>query len=289
MYHRIADPDHDPWELAVSPVRFEEHLQLIRDRFRPLALRDLLQGVWSREIPQESVTVTFDDGYRDNLTAAKPLLDRYDVPATVFVVSASVGSGRSFWWEELKRACFEPERLPERLELDGRAWEPARFKSRWALFDDLWRVLRLVREPERLELLAQITAWADAPPPAEPVTLSVEDLSVLARGGLVEIGAHTKTHPKLSDLPADEQLGEITEGKQHLEELLGRAVETFSYPYGDHSRTTVRCVREAGLACACTTLAGGVTGSTNPYRLPRLHVGDWSGDELAESLSSWLR
>ena len=53
--------------------------------------------------------MTFDDGYRDNVHVAKPLLERFEIPATVFVVSAYVDSDRDFWWDELAELSGEGE------------------------------------------------------------------------------------------------------------------------------------------------------------------------------------
>ena len=93
MYHRVADLDADPAALAVHPDRFAEQLAALRERFSrrsrcpPSSRRPI------EDEPPGSVVVTFDDGYRDNLTSAKPLLERFDVPATVFVVSGYIDSG----------------------------------------------------------------------------------------------------------------------------------------------------------------------------------------------------
>ena len=63
--------------------------------------------------------MTFDDGYLDNLTNAKPILEEHDVPATIFVCSGAVGRRQEFWWDQLERALLRsPKKLPERLELD---------------------------------------------------------------------------------------------------------------------------------------------------------------------------
>jgi peptidoglycan/xylan/chitin deacetylase (PgdA/CDA1 family) len=71
MYHRVAACEVDPWNLCVSPQRFEEHLQALKGSYAIVSLRELA-GTAS---PQGAVAITFDDGYADNLLAAAPLLE----------------------------------------------------------------------------------------------------------------------------------------------------------------------------------------------------------------------
>lgn len=92
VYHRIAEVKVDPWELAVRPDHFAEQLQVIRRLGRPLSLRELVRSMRNGGIPRRAIVVTFDDGYADNLLQAKPLLDRADVPATVFLTAGALAA-----------------------------------------------------------------------------------------------------------------------------------------------------------------------------------------------------
>src|SRR4051812_20673200 len=87
LYHRIAELHVDPWELAVSPAHFDEHLRVIRTRATVLSLHDLLRHLRSNSLPPRAVAVTFDDGYADNACTALPLLEHHDTPATFFVTT----------------------------------------------------------------------------------------------------------------------------------------------------------------------------------------------------------
>src|SRR5262245_17293226 len=97
MYHRVVDLPFDPQLLAVSPSRFREHLEVIRREFRPLSLAEVAAAVREdRRQPRGGVVVTIDDGYADNLANARPLLDRFAVPATVFVATGQIGATSEF-------------------------------------------------------------------------------------------------------------------------------------------------------------------------------------------------
>lgn len=290
VYHRIAPSGTAHGGVTVSREHFEEHVEAARTHFRPLALAELTRRLADGAIPSRSVVFTFDDGYVDNLAEAKPVLERHDVPATVFVVSGYVGSGRRFWWDELERACDAPG-LPDRLALNiggaVRTWEVADGRRR-----DLFRSLRgafgRLEDCERDELLARLGTLAGFAPTGSVETLTADELLQLADGGLIEIGAHTVTHPCLAGLPRKRQLAEIAESRRQLEAILSREVRLFSYPFGSYGRTTAACAQRAGLTCACTIEGGGVGVSTNRFRLPRVHVDDWPADELIERVAAYL-
>jgi peptidoglycan/xylan/chitin deacetylase (PgdA/CDA1 family) len=318
LYHRVARPVADPQLLAVTPDQFADHLALLADRFEPVPLADLVARVQAGRESRDLVTVTLDDGYADNLFAAKPLLERHGVPATVFVASGLVGSGRRFWWDELERLLLRPGRLPspltfqiadERLhwELDGdatytraRAGELAAWTvldarapgPRQQVYRDLCSRLRAWDEKEQehaLDHLRRVVAPDEETDGDTPRPLTAEELAFLADGDLVAVGAHTVTHPVLAQLPADRQAEEIHGSKRQLEAALNRSVTSFAYPYGaagDFDRRTVSLVREAGFSHACANIAGRVRPRTNPFRIPRLLVRGWSADELERRLAA---
>ena len=318
LYHRIAALRSDPWRLGVTPGHFAEHLEVLRQHASVLRLQQLSRAISEGDLPDRSVVVTFDDGYADNLHNAKPLLESHGVPATVFVTTGYVGRGREFWWDELERLLLQPGPLPGELSLsiNGSAhrWELGEaahydekaFRShlRWRawekppsprhfLYSSLWELLHRADESERQGVLEQLLRWADAELVGRPThrALAPEEVLALVEGELVEAGAHTVTHPALSALQAALQREEILGSRRRLQEIIGRTVTSFAYPYGrrvDYSAVTVGIVRQAGFDCSCSNFAGAVGRGTDPLQLPRFQVQDWDGDEFARRLSWWF-
>ena len=103
MYHRVTTLQNDPHLLAVSSKNFAAHLEVIRHYGFPISLSGLVTCLKDGRIPNRAVVITFDDGYTDNLYEAKPELERYESPATVFVTAGQIGSPLEFWWDELDR------------------------------------------------------------------------------------------------------------------------------------------------------------------------------------------
>jgi peptidoglycan/xylan/chitin deacetylase (PgdA/CDA1 family) len=316
MYHRVTVLPNDPHLLAVTPERFGSHLHAIRTYAVPMRLGELVRALRQGTMPSRAVVVTFDDGYADNLEYAKPLLTQYGVPATVFVTAGQVGSGREFWWDELDRLLLQPGTLPGtlRVQLNGTTheWslgegstyteEDYRRDGHWnvecredpgprqrvfrAVFDCLYGLATA----KRRNILDQLTTWAGVRPMARPTheALTSEQAVRLADGDLIEIGAHTVTHPVLAALSVAEQRQEIQQSKVQLEAMLGHEVVSFAYPHGSSPPTTIATVGEAGFACACSSDPDAVFRGANLLRLPRLGVRNWDGDTFARWLRWWL-
>jgi peptidoglycan/xylan/chitin deacetylase (PgdA/CDA1 family) len=318
LYHRVTELSSDPQLLTVSRKHFGEHLEIIKRLGRPIPLRNLRQAL--REKGKSCrVIVTFDDGYADNLYHARPLLECYDTPATVFVTTGYIGSQREFWQDELEKIFLQPRILPEilRLDVNGsshewnlggaahydgeqyesyRGWNVTRTDDptpRQQLYRAFSEMLQPLPTGKIREILGILLSWSGIEPSSRPThrTLSPEEVIRLADGGLVEIGSHTVSHPLLSYLPAGAQKDEIATSKAHLEEILGRRVIGFAYPYGnrsDYSSETVSAVQEAGFDYACSNFGGNIGPDTDWWQLPRFLVRDWNGDDFADRLREWL-
>jgi peptidoglycan/xylan/chitin deacetylase (PgdA/CDA1 family) len=318
LYHRTTELGTDPWALNVSPRHFADHLEVLHRYAHPFRLQQLTQALLDDSLPPRSVAITFDDGYADNLYTAKALLERYDIPATLFLTTGFIGQRREFWWDELDRLLLHPGSLPETLHLSingssyqwelgeeahysplayerqrsWRAWEDPP-SSRQALYRSLYDLLRPLPTHDRRKLLDDILTWAGAAPLGRAThrSLVLNEVIDLVHGELIEVGAHTVTHPDLSSLPASLQRKEIEDSKAHLEHLLNRPVTSFAYPHGmpvNYTTETLAIVRDAGFIRACSVFEGVVERSADWFQLPRCRVDDWDGEEFTKRLLKWL-
>ena len=318
LYHRVATPATDPQLLSVTPERFAAQMAYLSAHFEVVSLHELVGRLPKAGTASRLIAVTFDDGYADNLSQAKPILEAYKVPATVFVATAALATGSGFWWDEVEALLLHPSQLPSslKLEIEGRifewdiggsekytnedfashcAWnvldadDPTR---RHHLYRALCRLLKPLTEETRQRALAELRAWAglthDRRPPTQMLTR--ENLCRLAEGPWVELGAHTVSHQVLADLPLATQRDEIASSKHCLEAIARRPIKTFAYPYGtraDYSPDTARLVREEGFALACSNFPEAVTTSADVYQLPRFVVRDWGEARFARTLAAW--
>jgi len=305
LYHRIADEPIDPWALAVSPAHFEEHLDVLRRTRHPLPLKDFFRGLQTKTLSAEAIAVTFDDGYMDNLFAAKPRLAAADVPATVFLATGYLGQAREFWWDELARLVLAgtgPRKLDVpvggrtiRIELEDdassgsvswRAWLDAPRTQRQAAYLATWTALRALEVQERETGLAALrNALAGSVKPAasgRPMTSA--EVQALVKDRLITIGAHTVTHPVLPEIDPLSRHREIVESKKACQALTDAEVSEFAYPFGSLDADVRSVVEDAGFCCACSTRHGPTTLDSDVFALPRIHVLDCGGDAFERSL-----
>ena len=292
LYHRVTTVSSDPWSLCVSPRHFSEHLETLHRLGELVPLQHVLTDAARWNSSKPIIALTFDDGYVDNLMIAKPILDRYGVPATVFVTTGYVGGRREFWWDELERLMVSPVTLPQFLELTlrGKGHRWAAGEERLALCKSVRQALLPLTDAEREDAFNQLEVWSGSAHEVRPThrALTGEEIVDLARGDLIEIGAHTVTHPVLLGLSTAEQENELRRCKATLEGLVDKEITSFAYPYGSFDAAATGLVRDIGFARACTTSARLVGRGTDPYRLPRFGVLDWNGEELNERLWMWL-
>jgi peptidoglycan/xylan/chitin deacetylase (PgdA/CDA1 family) len=323
IYHRVTDLERDPQFLAVSPANFDAQMAMLAQDYCVISLGELLTALHHRRVPDRAVVVTFDDGYADNLTNAAPILDKRGVPATVFVSSGCVQRQQEFWWDELERLILSPGRLPQHLgihtpsgtfesdlsDMTEYSPEAARRDAGWnvlepaanerqALYRDLTAFVAPLSAEDRESALTQLHAAAasvgaivgtEPRPTHRPLTPA--EVAALDASPVVEVGAHSVNHLRLSAQGVDEQRDEITADRDALASMCGRPMRSFSYPYGDldsYTGETVAIVRDAGFEGACSNHLGVVKPWTDPFRLPRIIVRDSSADALAEQIEGWL-
>ncbi len=302
LYHRIFDPAHeeapDIFSLCVTPRHFAEQMALLSESFAPISLESMVVGIRENNLPDRAIAVTFDDGYADNLYFAKPMLEKFEIPATVFVISGALG--KAFWWDSLAQIIYQPGSLPDKLDLiigDHKFSNEINSdddRGRNMLLRKLHRFLRELSYEEKETAISALAQWTkhECFVKQNSRAMTESELKNLAENELIEIGAHSVTHQPLSSLPQSRQEQEITHSKLDLEQILQKPIKSFSYPYGlssDFSKFSVETVKKANFEYACSNEIDTIWQRSDPYRLPRYWVKDLPGDVFAQHLHIWLR
>ena len=266
--------------MHVTPQLFETHLAYLTRACDVLPL-DAIADRRATPGPngRVAVAITFDDGYRDNLDVAFPLLRKYGCPATIFLPTSFIGTGRPFWWEQLE-AWIRDTATP--LAHDGDVYDLATVSGKDRLFDRLRVGLTRAGPARRQQLLDHARALLAPSRDVESSTLSWPQIDSLAASGLISFGAHTVNHFAVSSLTDAELDFEVGTSRHELAQRLAVPSGFFAYPYGRYADLDPRAggvLRAHGFTGAVTLVAGAVESSPSAYSLPRIFVE--RGDDVA--------
>jgi peptidoglycan/xylan/chitin deacetylase (PgdA/CDA1 family) len=232
------------------------------------ALQALAEG---RPLPPRAVALSFDDGYRDSLTVAAPLLERLGLPATFFLVPGLLSRTTPPWWEILGWACQRAGR--HRVAFQGRTLDlrdPARRGTAAnAVAELLKRRDREARDAAVTELVARCEP--DGAAGDDALFLDWDQARSLAARGFA-VGSHTLHHAILAQQPPAEQAEDLEGSRRRLQDELAVTVDLLAYPNGtpgDYDRTTVAAAARAGYAQALTVIPGWNRPSTPRYEIRR--------------------
>jgi peptidoglycan/xylan/chitin deacetylase (PgdA/CDA1 family) len=300
MYHSIGGSDFLGPGIAVSEKNFARQLEYLARNFNLISLDDAVAKLrGGAPIPNNTITITFDDGFRDNYEAAFPLLKKYGAPAAVFVATQPLTDGISLWPYRLRFLFKQTQARELRLNwtdspLGRAAFNLTSKRNRRRAVDALEPALIAAAPSERERMLAGIAhdlgVEADSDPAEEAPTLTTEQLKKMSDAG-IEIGSHTVTHPALSSVSPTDAAEELTASKKTLESILNRRVRFLAYPFGGpqhFNHATEELTQAAGYDAAVSTIRGVNVGGTDRFAVKRLGVFDDPPAIFAFKLSRWF-
>jgi len=228
---------HDP-----QPEAFRRHIDVLARLYSIVSLEEVLSAFRDgdlRTLPRRALLITFDDGWAGN----RKLLDSLasaGVRPTVFLCTSIAGTSRHFWWTH----------VPDAAERDR---------------------LKLLDEQDRLRRLAAL-GFAPDREYADRQALTIDEVRALA--DVVDLQAHTRSHPVLPTCSDERAEAEIAGSADDIERLTGRRPAAFAYPNGDRSARDVELVKRLGFECAFTTDPGYNDAGTDSYQLKRIMMDD---------------
>ena len=283
MFHHVRPARPDPFRpnalLEITPEHLDRTLTLVGELGFEIVPLDAIPERLARGSGRRFVALTFDDGYRDNVEHALPVLRRHGAPWTAFVTSDYASGFGRLWWIELEEVIRRSERLV--VERNGAIHELAAGSAaeKMTAFATAYGLLRA--GPEEV-LRDTIGRWCDATGVStaglvRDLCLGWAELERLATEPGVTIGAHTMSHPMLAKHEDGSAWLEIEGGKVAIQDRLGISVRHLAYPVGDPGSAGPREFRlaaEAGYATAVTTRPGHLFAehASEMTALPRVSV-----------------
>ena len=282
--------------LEIEPGFLDAALGLIKARgFDFVSLDEALRRI-GQPRAKPFVALTFDDGYRDCLHHALPILERHAAPFALYVTTGFVDRSARLWWVELEEALRALDHVDIDIEGHRIALACTTSEEKSNAFEAIYWALRDGPEDRLLDTIGRLAAEAGLATDALPARLCLDwdEIRALAHNPLCTVGVHTLTHPMLAKYPADVVRRELSESRARIEREIGLPARHFSYPVGDLASAGPRdyaIARDLGFASAVTTRPGMIFPGhiDRLVALPRLSVnGKWQTRESLDVLLSGL-
>ncbi len=264
--------------LEVTPAFLRTAVRLVRQKGMDIVDLDEAKRRLAEGDGRRFCVITFDDGYRDNLLYAYPVLKAEKAPFTIFVATGLVDRTADLWWRVVETVIAGQDSIA--VDIDGPVTLATRSASQKArAFDRLTDWLFEIDEDRQRAFVKDLAARYGVDPGAmvDQEVMNWDDLRQIAADPLVTIGAHTVDHYLLAKLPLARARAEVENGVRALATGLGKVPRHFAYPYGFEEAAgerEFRLLAELGFETAVTTRPGiltqGHSASTTAW--PRISV-----------------
>ena len=259
MFHRILPLDSDAYrhseqEYAISTDAFERCLAFFARHYNVVSLTAVERAAAGGErLAPHPLLITFDDGWRDNLVHAEPILKRHRMKATLFINVDAVNQSERRWWQDA---------LVDVVQHDPAAAEAVGLPS------DLFRAISvLLKMPadRRMAAISSGKAWV----PGERQMMTPDDVRLLDPT-VWDVGSHGMSHAPLTEVA--DPAHELVASGAALSGWLRSPVRSFSFPHGRHSPAILALARRTYSLTFTSDPVLTPTGRANPGLIGRIHL-----------------
>lgn len=270
MLHRVgpSEPNRLPClsELNVSVDRLQRFVDGKRSKYDFVSLDEVKARMCDKSLRKRPfLCVTFDDGFRDNLTYGLPFFEKNEIPFSVFLTVSFINRHPAFNYP------FVMERIiadNETLEIEGRHYDCRTVAQKDNAFSELKGVVLHWKYDGFEERFNKVFGSYKKDEYFEDLTMNWDEVATLARSPLCTIGSHTMTHCRLSNLSRTELEYELGESKRQIEENIGKAVKYVSYPFGwttDVNEMVLNVAKEVGYEMGFVSHGGELRRKDNEF------------------------
>ena len=265
------DPRFITGHTSVSQVA--EAIKELKKYYQIISMDEAVSQISKGEIKQESVVLTFDDGFRDNFINLLPVLKEHNVPATFYVNASVIDSKRNLWFQAVINFFFAIEENQVYVALNNHQYDLSTPGKRYQAAFHFMQFIQSEKKPEEFYPLIEALAGDKCLPCDEDIHMTWNDLRILIDEPLITLGAHSLRHFPLSYCEPQLAESEIIESISQLEENLGITINHFSYPRGhqkDFNAHHISVLQAKNIKSATTTLRGVNRRGQDLYSLKRV-------------------
>jgi peptidoglycan/xylan/chitin deacetylase (PgdA/CDA1 family) len=296
MYHRVLPADDPRYALEepgmlVTPTTLDLHLSIVKQQFEVVDLHQWVEKAeQGQPLPAKACAITFDDGWLDNYEFALPLLQRHQVPATLFAVADKIGTSFRFWPNIVSELVAA--RAPQLREHPMLA-EAESLAQQGYSREGIAHVIAGLKQYSEAQIFEALNAigWQKALDGGNRALMNQVEITELANSGWVSIGSHTCTHQRLDKgLNASGIKDEVVNSRAKLEQLLQRPVPLFCFPNGDYNPEALARVKETYQAAVTTQKGINKADDRNWHELKRIALhedGSNTRQKFLAKLAAW--
>jgi len=282
VYHRIHPGKGNARVANICPEEFEKQIRYLKENFVIYSIEKLVNVLKNNQIDNEGIkniaVVTFDDGYKDNYIYAYPILKKYKIPASIFLITDYVGKGKLFWWDEMEYILYYTKKEKINL-LNLGTFLLTDDEKKFNCFLFLLKKFKKRSNELKNKYINDLKNVCNVIIPLDlgkKGILSWDEICEMKDNG-ISFGAHTLTHTNLKNADLEEAEKEIVQSKAIIEKKVKTNVRSFAYPYGSkfYDNKIVKLLKNNGFDCAFTTSEKLINQFKfcNIYSLPRISAG----------------
>tara|TARA_Y100001970_G_scaffold2704_1_gene3203 strand:+ start:58139 stop:59158 length:1020 start_codon:yes stop_codon:yes gene_type:complete len=279
-YHRVSKNKKrsnflNPCDsLNTDQILFEEHLNHLSSNYNCVSLSELMNSS-NDEHNGFKVAITFDDGYKDNYQNALPILEKYNIPATIFISTRFIEGDIQTWWYDLWEIVLNNSRLDFQINEKQYSVVITSITRKLKIYHLISNYLIMMDYKSQTTFMKKLISKYPVQVYKQEF-LNYDELNKLNNHQLITVGAHSHNHSSLSNISNRELLFEISHSKKLLEKKLKSKIEHIAYPYGRKENISTRVIeatREVGYKYGYTTLCRKFN-RNDPYYVPRHLIND---------------
>lgn len=297
LFHRVSDETDRLWPPMPTSL-FNTLISHISGKYEVVKLEDYILSAKPGSGRKQLASVLFDDGYKDNIEYAVPLLEKFKCPASFYVVTDCIDRNIPTWTYIVDH-LFQQTRM-EKLGLDLN-FVPAPFRhnvfntrqEKLNFGSRLKPWMKSLSNDERRQVMANLqTAFRDVALPADKM-MNWDNLRQLQSAGYT-VGSHSVSHPLLASVKNEKELFfELNESGKRIETELGQFPVTISYPIGSYDERVISYSKQAGYKMGLAVRQQFYnTGKDDPFAIPRVELYNeplWKCKLRMAGIYSWIK
>lgn len=276
LFHRVSEETDNMWP-PMTPDLFARTVQYLENKYSVVALEHFLEDPASCKSKRQIATISFDDGYKDNIEFAAPILKKYNCPASFYIVTDCIDRNIPTWTYLIDAVFQQTVKTGLSLEYD---FVPEKFKdirlrinaSANPLVKEVKPWMKSLSNPQRVIITNGILQQCDDVQLPADKMMNWNDIRQLGTAGFI-IGSHSHTHPMLASLQQESEItGELKISAQRIKTETGKAPLTISYPIGSFDERVMRLSKEQGYKYGLAVEQKYFSYPSNSMSIPRVEL-----------------